>query len=363
MIPMAPMRRPRLVRLDMRRPYQHQGRKKMRSLAPWGSVSNYASAMAKELPTDAKTERLLNLVLALLSSKRFLRKSEILALIPGYEGTPESRERMFERDKDELRKIGIPIQVSQIDPLFEDEVGYRIPADEYLNRMPPLSPSESLVASLALRAVADLVRREGTSTTSLKIDSFGHRHETALDRIVSEDLSAYPDGLSITKILIPAIKEHQEISFGYETERDGRRSKRIVEPIQLRLRGNLWQLLGWDVERAGLRTFLLDQITDTPERTGRVFTPREPQPDEGSAYASEVISFTLPLANAPLMEAEGARLLSTQDGLAIMESIPYNVDRFLRILIAASPGASILSPTSIREEFLEVKKRLIDAIR
>jgi len=56
---------------------------------------------------DTKTERLVNLTLALLASKRFLKKSEILRTVAGYEGSAESMDRMFERDKDDLRALGI----------------------------------------------------------------------------------------------------------------------------------------------------------------------------------------------------------------------------------------------------------------
>ena len=72
------------------------------------------------LGTDEKTERLLNLVIALLGTKSFMKKSEILKEIPGYTGSIEARERMFERDKEDLRRVGIAIQVSSLDPLFDD---------------------------------------------------------------------------------------------------------------------------------------------------------------------------------------------------------------------------------------------------
>ena len=38
---------------------------------------------------------------------------------------------MFERDKDDLRSLGVPIEVGSIDPFFEDEPGYRIRADAF----------------------------------------------------------------------------------------------------------------------------------------------------------------------------------------------------------------------------------------
>ena len=52
---------------------------------------------------DPKAERLINLVMALLATRRYLSKSEIFESIPGYSGLAETMERMFERDKDDLR--------------------------------------------------------------------------------------------------------------------------------------------------------------------------------------------------------------------------------------------------------------------
>jgi proteasome accessory factor B len=71
-----------------------------------------------------KIERLINLTIALLATKRYLTKSEIFSSVDGYEGSPETMERMFERDKDDLRSLGIEIEVGSFDPLFNDEAGY-----------------------------------------------------------------------------------------------------------------------------------------------------------------------------------------------------------------------------------------------
>ena len=78
-----------------------------------------------------KTERLINLTLALLATKRYLTKSEIFKAVAGYSGSAETMERMFERDKDELRSLGIAIEVKGIDPLFEDEQGYLIRSETF----------------------------------------------------------------------------------------------------------------------------------------------------------------------------------------------------------------------------------------
>ena len=78
-----------------------------------------------------KTERLINLTLALLATKKYLTKSEIFNTVAGYTGSPETMERMFERDKDELRELGIEIEIGGLDPLFEDDQGYLIRSETF----------------------------------------------------------------------------------------------------------------------------------------------------------------------------------------------------------------------------------------
>ena len=101
---------------------------------------------------QVKTERLLNLVIALLSTRMPLSKARIRAAVPQYHGTAsdEAFDRMFERDKDELRELGIPLVTSVIDPVFDDELGYRIDKREYA--LPEISFEPDEVAALSLAA-------------------------------------------------------------------------------------------------------------------------------------------------------------------------------------------------------------------
>ena len=84
-----------------------------------------------------KTERILNLTICLLVSGRYLPKSRIREAVEGYHDLSDAAfERTFERDKDELRALGVPIEVGSFDPLFDDEPGYRILPCEF--ELPPI---------------------------------------------------------------------------------------------------------------------------------------------------------------------------------------------------------------------------------
>ena len=102
---------------------------------------------ARELGIN-KSERLLNLTIALMSIRSGLTKSDIFLQIPGYPQNPESADRMFERDKDDLRKIGIEIQV-----LDQNNANrYRIESDSLQEIEIELNQRERMLVNLAMNS-------------------------------------------------------------------------------------------------------------------------------------------------------------------------------------------------------------------
>jgi proteasome accessory factor B len=99
-----------------------------------------------------KSERLVNLTIALLATKRWITKSEIFGTIDGYDGEADAKERMFERDKEDLRNLGIDIEVGTFDPLFEDEAGYRIRSENYRLNFDLLTSREFSLISMAIQS-------------------------------------------------------------------------------------------------------------------------------------------------------------------------------------------------------------------
>ena len=99
-----------------------------------------------------KTERILNLTICLLVSGRYLPKSRIREAVEGYHHLSDAAfERTFERDKDELRSLGVPIEVGSFDPLFDDEPGYRILSSEFALPAIDLDAEEAAVVGVAAR--------------------------------------------------------------------------------------------------------------------------------------------------------------------------------------------------------------------
>jgi hypothetical protein len=81
-----------------------------------------------------KTERLLSLVVCLLSTRRYLTAEQIRQAVTGYPDQPEAFKRMFERDKEELRELGIPLETGPISPLDGEDTGYRVQRQAYEKR-------------------------------------------------------------------------------------------------------------------------------------------------------------------------------------------------------------------------------------
>jgi proteasome accessory factor B len=97
---------------------------------------------------------------------RFLRTS------PDISGSAETMERMFERDKDELRSMGIEISVGQLDPLFEDEIGYLIKSSDIQIQPNEFSKDELLLMTMAANvwkesAFADISQKALMKVASL----------------------------------------------------------------------------------------------------------------------------------------------------------------------------------------------------
>ncbi|MCL1841361.1 MAG: WYL domain-containing protein, partial [Propionibacteriaceae bacterium] len=98
-----------------------------------------------------KSERLMNLTIALLTTRGFLSRERIREMVEGYAGlSDDAFQRMFERDKAELRDLGLPVETGTIDPWFGDEQGYRIERGDF--ELPPVRLDADEVAVLVAAA-------------------------------------------------------------------------------------------------------------------------------------------------------------------------------------------------------------------
>ena len=213
---------------------------------------------------QVKTERLLNLVMALLATRMPLSKARIRAVVPQYQTTAsdEAFDRMFERDKDELRELGIPLATAVIDPVFDDELGYRIDKREYALPEISFEPDEVAALSLAARTWTRASLAGPAASGLRKLRAAGvtmdERSLVGIEPVVRTTEEAFEP-------LRRAVRDRQAVTFGYRKP-DEDSSTRRLQPWGLAQWHGRWYLTGHDLDRGAPRVFRVSRI-DTAVRT------------------------------------------------------------------------------------------------
>jgi proteasome accessory factor B len=212
--------------------------------------------------TTRKTERILNLTICLLVSDRYLSKGRIREAVEGYHDLSDAAfERTFERDKDELRSLGVPIEVGSFDAFFDDEPGYRIRPSEF--QLPPidLDAEEASVVGVAARVWQHAGMAESTLSALAKLRAAGVEPDTAQLSALAPSVQASEPAF---EPLWNAVLDRTRVSFTY---REGER--RTLEPWGLTASKGRWYVIGWDTDRAATRMFKLSRMADLPRRVSR----------------------------------------------------------------------------------------------
>lgn len=209
-----------------------------------------------------KSERLVNLLIALLSTRRYLTKQELRETVEGYRASKSDAafERQFERDKEELRTIGIVIETGSNDRFFDDEEGYRISRDAF--ELAPLSftPDELSALGLAGQVWQDTVAADHTAQAFEALRAGGAAPDLSLVPSVRPRLAvAEPD----FDVIYDAILTRTEIAFGYAHQ------PRRLQPWQILQRRGQWYVFGFDPDRGADRFFKLARFTADAQHVGR----------------------------------------------------------------------------------------------
>ncbi|HEX8508299.1 MAG TPA: WYL domain-containing protein, partial [Propionibacteriaceae bacterium] len=189
-------------------------------------------------------------------------KTRIREAVEGYHGLNDAAfERTFERDKDELRALGVPIEVGSYDPLFDDEQGYRIVASEF--ELPPidLDADEAAVVGVAARVWQHASMAGSTRSAIAKLRAAGMEPDTSQLASLEPSVSASEPAF---ETIWMSVIDRTRVSFSY---RDG--SLRTLEPWGVTSSKGRWYVIGWDVDRDATRMFKMSRITDMPKRVSR----------------------------------------------------------------------------------------------
>jgi proteasome accessory factor B len=224
--------------------------------------------------STARAERLVNLVLALLSTRQYLTAERIRGIVPGYTdaSSDEAFFRMFERDKTELRELGIPLETGR-NSAFDGVEGYRIARRDYELGEIDLAPDEAAAVGLAVR-LWDSPELTGQAHGALvKLRAAGVEVDHTAPAVVESRVRTEP----AFSPLLAAVQNRQAVRFEYRRSGSPDRKVRTLEPwgvVSWRAR---WYVVGHDRDRQAPRCFRLSRVTGPVEMVGMAGEVRRPE--------------------------------------------------------------------------------------
>ena len=211
-----------------------------------------------------KTERLLGLVVCLLSTRRYLTAEQIREAVPGYPEQDDLFKRMFERDKEDLRELGVPLETGVNHP-FDDDPGYRIRQQAYELPELRLEADEAAVLGLAARVWRRAELAGAAAGALLKLRAAGI---DTPDLDGGDEHSPVPQGIE-PRLGTPepafgplweAVRDRRPVTFSYRAAGRSDPQRRELEPWGVVNRHGRWYVAGRDRGRDATRVFRLGRI-------------------------------------------------------------------------------------------------------
>jgi proteasome accessory factor B len=309
-------------------------------------------------------ERLVNLVALLLESRSPLTFEQIRArLAEGYgHDDMASAKRMFERDKDVLRDIGVPIEVVATDA-WDVEQGYAIDKARYYLPDIAFTPEEISALFVSVRSAGDVSAEDALRKL------LSGAHDGILAGLGGSGLAGAPD--PNLRLAAEAVAGQHRAGFSYRTSR-GERSERSVDAFGLAVRAGRWYLVGLDHARGEIRSFRLSRISGGIQIQGEgseppggfraadhvqagPWGPGEPRSMATVAFSPEVAWWAT--GGIPGVEEAGKRT----DGWIVV-NVPTQPDESLAPwILSFGPDAEALEPTELREDVASRLEAIIGA--
>lgn len=297
-----------------------------------------------------RLERLINLVAALKAAERPLTRAEIHERVPGYPDVDTSYRRAFERDKETLRGMGIPLSLEPVSGEDGPVDGYRIRAEEYELPDPGLEGDELAALHLAISAV----HLEGGEATAAL---------WKLGAAAPDD--PRPDiamgGGEHLATLFAAVGARQAVTFDYRGE------DRTVDPWRISFRSGRWYLSGWDHAREDERQFRLDRMMSVvPVGAPGAFDrpPRGESSPAGWEMGEEEAVIARLLVDddhavwAAQFFGEERVVERRPDGAVVFELRVTNREAFRSMVLTFLDHAEVLEPPELRSDLVDWLKAL-----
>lgn len=305
-----------------------------------------------------RIERLINLIAALLETSRPMTADEIRREIAGYDSDSlDAFRRSFERDKADLRAMGIPIELRPIDPLAETE-GYVIPKSQYYLPQLDLEPDE--LAALRLAAESVLGGGEVAESGLMKLSVDTATESWSGPRVVwGADLAAEQPALAT---IYPALLERRSVAFGYRSGGAAEGREREVDPYGLVHRRGNWYVVGRDRAIDEIRAFKVARVEGAPRLLEHSYDVPEGFRAEdhvageawelGGAPATATVRFDPDVRWWAEQNQPDAPRRELPGGAVDVELQVSNVDALVAWAIGLGPGVEIVEPASARAALL-----------
>lgn len=253
--------------------------------------------------SSTRAERLVNLVLCLLSTRQFLSAERIRATVPGYADAPGDAAffRMFERDKNELRELGVPLETGR-NSGFDAVDGYRIARHDYELGEVHLEPDEAAAVALAARLWESPELADAAHGALVKLRAAGVE--------VDEDRSHIQPRVGATEpafgALLAAVQAGRVVSFDHRRGGPaGEVGRRTVEPWGVVSWRGRWYLVGHDRDRAAPRSFRVSRISGPITASGRAGAVTVPPGVDLMAMVRRTVELPPVTGSATVWVAEG----------------------------------------------------------
>ena len=308
----------------------------------------------------SKLERLLNLTAVLLDTERPLSADAIRTRVEGYPEALASFRRSFERDKEDLRSLGIPLRIERVPGLDPPVDGYRISPDDYYLPDPDLDADE--LAALHLASMAVRVEGLGEREALWKLGGLVDGDDSA----VAGAVVSMPTNPTLVP-LFEAVTRRQVVQFSYNG------ATRNVDPWRLEFQRGRWYLTAFDRDRDAERNFRLDRIegdiaavgepggSSAPAAGGsdsnRVLQPWEIGESEPTLVELKVDPSRVAWARqhfGPDVE------MHSDDGGAAVFIVPVVMwDAFRSLVFEFLDHAEVLSPPELRVDIIDHLRALV----
>jgi proteasome accessory factor B len=299
--------------------------------------------------TDApsRVERVLNLLALMLDTRIPRTREEYVREIAGYPAQTEANRRAFERDKEILRGMGVPITMETIGD--GNEVGYRVRPEDYC--LPDLGLSTDETAALRV-AVSAISLGDGSGQGALmKLGGVGDQE--------SAPIASLPIAPALAT-LFDAFRRRAVVSFSYRAE------TRTVEPWGLSSKRGHWYVVGFDRDRGAVRAFRADRIDGDVEvgESGAFDVPGDFRADDHIEDRGWMLG-DAPTVNVRLaVDADhldgvlgelgaDARLETGADGTTFVDVSVSNQPAFRSFVLGFLEHAEIVDPPEVRTAMIE----------